>query len=144
MVPKHWIKATKRGRHDLAPIAHLLLRGGTEHVIGTQFVGADSKARFDRMLREYAQEHDAIAIGMLTEAWMARQRPEDPEDWRDHPSIADREDRVEILVLTFDTPYARSAVLWRIEREEGKRARLVREEAPSNVEGRFGGVGKLQ
>lgn len=149
--PKHWRKATHSGRDDMLPLAHLLLRDGDEHVLGTKFVGPHAKPMFERLLKEYAREHDAIAIAFTSEAWLSAVPPDEPIDSiHDYEGVmpSERADRLEVLLLSFDTPFGQSMQTWKIDRT-GKRAKLVKHvgtggSAGGTVEGRFGGVEKVQ
>lgn len=146
--PKHWRRSSKSGTSIMPPFARLLLRSGAEVTAPAYDFGADSKLIYERALKKYAKLVDAIAIAFSSEAWMSKEDPKHHrDDLDDFKGVMPRDDpdRVEVLLLAFDTPFAQSMRAWRIDRT-GKRAKLVHyvsSDGGGRVDGRFVGVEKV-
>lgn len=143
-IPKHWhdVQPPPGSREErefqFLPVIHFLCRDGTEQVVGCPLRDGIQKDAVAATMKVFAEKLDAIAVALITEAWMV-------DDDGTDVAPRDRPDRREVLLVTIETVLACHSMAWDIKREEGRAPQLhMRAFETTDPESRFfGAIAKL-
>lgn len=121
---------------QMMPLFHIVDAEWRAHVVGAHFDKPPEKDQLARFIHKYCKGVGAVLAVFASEAWYRTAAPDEKDPLEG--GVANHPDRVEGLLMSFDSALGQRLVMYPIIRTDGVRLG-DRQEWPGEVAGRFTG-----